>query len=81
MSGAFKRPIKRIAYRRDEAAAVLGIGTTKFDNWVKRGLLPRPIKIDDVVLYDAQALSEAWARIAGRESVDAPTGWQSRSGL
>lgn len=76
-----KRPITRLAYRRDEAAAVLGIGTTKFDAWVKRGLLPRPVKVDDVVLYDARALAEAWAAICGRETVDAPAGWNTRSGL
>lgn len=76
-----KRPITRLAYRRDEAAAVLGIGTTKFDDWVKRGLLPRPVKVDDVVLYDAKALDDAWAQMAGRGTVDAPVGWRTRSGL
>lgn len=87
----WKRPIERIAYRRDEAAATLGIGTTKLDDWVKRKILPPPVRIDDVVLYDAEGLRSAWADIVSRArdglpdregaSVDLSAGWNARSGL
>lgn len=60
---AFKRPIERLAYRRDEAAAVLGVSTTKFGEWERRGLVPRALKIDGVTLYDAQQLAIAWAAL------------------
>lgn len=58
---AFKRPIERIAYRRDEAAAALGVSTTKFAEWERRGLVPSAVKVDGVTLYDAQQLAIAWA--------------------
>lgn len=60
---AFKRPIERLAYRRDEAAAALGVSTTKFSDWERRGLVPRALKIDGVTLYDAQQLAVAWAAL------------------
>ena len=34
-----KRPIERLAYRRDEAAAALGVSANTFDAWVKAGLV------------------------------------------
>lgn len=58
---AFKRPVERLAYRRDEAAAALGVSTTKFSDWERRGLVPKAVKIDGVTLYDAQQLAIAWA--------------------
>jgi len=60
-TSVFKRPIERLAYRRDEAAAVLGVSTTKFSDWERRGLVPRALKIDGLTLYDAQQLAIAWA--------------------
>jgi hypothetical protein len=36
--------------RRDDAAGYLGISTTKFDDWVGRGLMPRPKRQDGVVV-------------------------------
>jgi predicted DNA-binding transcriptional regulator AlpA len=49
--------------RRDEAAAYLGIGPTKFDDWVSRGLLPRPKKQDGVVIWDRLALDRAFQEL------------------
>jgi len=60
MSSALKRPIDRIAYRRPEAAAALGISETKFREWEARGLMPVPFKIDGVTLYDAAEVIAAW---------------------
>ena len=60
MAGVLKRPIERLAYRRDEAAAVVGVSPSKFDEWVSRGLMPKPIKCDGCTLFDAHQLSVAW---------------------
>jgi predicted DNA-binding transcriptional regulator AlpA len=49
--------------RRDEAAAYLGIGSTKFDDWVSRGLMPRPKKQDGVVVWDRLALDRAFQEL------------------
>jgi predicted DNA-binding transcriptional regulator AlpA len=49
--------------RRDEAAASLAVSTTKFDEWVADGRMPRGHKIDGVVLWDTQEIREAWERL------------------
>lgn len=68
MGGGLKRPIERIAYRRDEAAAVFGLGLSKFEDLVRRGIFPKPVKIDGCTLYDARQLELAWAAIMERET-------------
>jgi hypothetical protein len=70
MSYILKRPIERLAYRRDEAAAVVGVSPSKFDDWVARGLMPKPIKCDGCTLFDAQQLSVAWQSLRDRNSED-----------
>ncbi len=63
MSKSIHRPIERLAYRREEAAAVVGVSPTKFDDWVARGLMPKPIKCDGCSLFDARQLGAAWQAI------------------
>lgn len=58
-----KRPIERLAYRRPEAAAVLGVSETKFAEWELRGLMPKPFHVDGCRLYDAGQIREAWQAI------------------
>jgi predicted DNA-binding transcriptional regulator AlpA len=55
--------LPRFALRRDEAAASLGISTTKFDEWVADGRMPKGRKIDGVVLWDTNEIREAWERL------------------
>jgi hypothetical protein len=64
-----KRPIERLAYRRDEAAAVLGVSLTKFEEWVARGLMPKPVKIDGCTLYDARQVDLAWQALRDGENI------------
>lgn len=45
---------------RAEAARYLGIGTTKFDELVGRGVLPKPKRIDGAVRWDRIALDLAF---------------------
>jgi hypothetical protein len=63
-----KRPIERLAYRAAEAAAVMGVSETVFRDWVARGLMPKPFKIDRVSLYSARALELAVAALVDKES-------------
>lgn len=68
MSAALKRPIERLAYRRDEAAAALGVSLTKFEELVRDGLMPKPVRVRGCVLYDAHQLAVHWQAILAGES-------------
>lgn len=45
---------------RDEAARYVGISSTKFDDLVTRGDMPRPKRIDGRVIWDRFALDMAF---------------------
>jgi predicted DNA-binding transcriptional regulator AlpA len=55
--------LPRFALRRDEAAAALAVSTTKFDEWVSDGRMPKGHQIDGVVLWDTQEIRETWERL------------------
>jgi len=46
---------------RDEAARYVGIGTTKFDEMVRDGRMPRPKRIDGRTVWDRVALDAAFS--------------------
>lgn len=46
--------------RRDDAAAYLGISTTKFDDWVAKGVMPGPKSQDRVKVWDRYRLDQAF---------------------
>ena len=46
--------------RRPDAAAYVGISPTKFDEWVARGVMPSPKRVDGVVIWDRQTLDAAF---------------------
>ena len=50
---------------RTEAANYVGIGTTKFDQLVRDGRLPKAIQIDGRVVWDRHKLDDAFDRLAG----------------
>lgn len=62
--------IPRFALKRDEAAASLAISPSLFDTWVKEGKMPQPRKIGGVVLWDAEAVRDAWIRLRDGELED-----------
>jgi predicted DNA-binding transcriptional regulator AlpA len=62
----------RFALRRDEAAASVGVSTTKFDGWCQDGRMPKGRKIDGVVLWDTQEVWESWLRLRDGESAKNP---------
>jgi predicted DNA-binding transcriptional regulator AlpA len=53
------RPVPRRGLSRDEAAVYIGIGTTKFDEMVADGRMPKPFRIDGRVLWDIHDLDLA----------------------
>lgn len=53
---------------RDEAARWIGMGTTKFDELVKDGRMPRGKRIDGRVIWDRYALDSAFADLPDSNS-------------
>jgi predicted DNA-binding transcriptional regulator AlpA len=74
---ALKRPIERLAYRRTEAAAALGVSANTFDTWVQNGLMPRPIHVGGCVLWDAAQLQVCWQMLAEGSAVDSANPWDA----
>ena len=56
--------------RRTDAARYVGVSPTKFDEWVMTGLMPRPIRVGGVVVFDRQAIDLAFDALG--ESVEQP---------
>jgi predicted DNA-binding transcriptional regulator AlpA len=44
--------VPRRGLRREDAARYVGISTTKFDECVKDGRMPKPFRIDARVIWD-----------------------------
>lgn len=55
--------------RREDAAAYIGISPTKFDDWVKRRLMPGPKRQDGIVVWDRLALDAAFEILGGEEDL------------
>lgn len=51
---------QRRGLRREDAAAYVGVSPTKFDEWVRRGLMPQPKRQDSVVVWDRLLLDRAF---------------------
>jgi hypothetical protein len=49
--------------RREEAAAYVGVSPSKFDDWVKRRVMPGPKRQDACVIWDRLALDVAFAAL------------------
>lgn len=46
----------RRGLRKLEAAVYVGVTPTKFDEWVSGGRMPKPKRIDGVIVWDMRAL-------------------------
>lgn len=46
---------------REEAARYVGVGSTKFDEMVKDGRMPKPKRVDGRTVWDRIALDAAFA--------------------
>ncbi|NSZ65163.1 hypothetical protein G6L16_018650 [Agrobacterium tumefaciens] len=56
---------------RDEAARYIGVGTTKFDQMVKDGRMPKPKRVDGRTLWDRIKLDEAFTRLPDENMIEA----------
>jgi hypothetical protein len=56
--------------RRPDAAYYIGVSPAKFDQWVERGLMPKPKRQDGVVVWDRLKLDLAFSGISGDEGND-----------
>lgn len=65
---------------RETAAALIGVGTTKFDEMVKDGRMPHPHAIDGRTLWDSDELRVAFKALDRRDHAPAPTGWEDAWG-
>ena len=50
--------------RRNDDARSNGIGVTKFDELVRRGLLPEPLRIDGCVIWDVKVRDIAFVELS-----------------
>ena len=64
--------LPRLAMRRDEAAASLGISETTFVKWIELKRMPPGHKIDGVVLWDTQEIREYWHRLKDGDTANNP---------
>jgi hypothetical protein len=53
-------PCQPRGLRHDMAAAYVGVSPSKFDEWVKRGIMPRPKRQDSITIWDRRALDTAF---------------------
>ena len=54
------RPIPRRGLSREEAAMYVGVGSTKFDEMVSDGRMPKPKKVDARKVWDVRKLDMAF---------------------
>jgi hypothetical protein len=60
-----KQQLNSLARLRSEAAHYIGAGTTKLDELVRDGLMPRQKRIDGRVIWDRFALDSVFADLSG----------------
>jgi len=74
--------LKRISargLRRDEAAAYIGIGSSKFDEMVDDERMPRPRVIDRVRVWDKNELDFAFSNLPHDDEEEKGAGWKDAS--
>jgi predicted DNA-binding transcriptional regulator AlpA len=57
------RPTPRRGLNRNEAAGFVGVSQSKFDEMVKDGRMPRPLRIDGRVIWDIHQLHSAFDKL------------------
>jgi predicted DNA-binding transcriptional regulator AlpA len=56
--------------RRDDAAAWIGLSPTKFDEMVKDGRMPQPVRMDGCVVWDRYGIDAAFDVLLGEGAPD-----------
>ncbi len=68
-------PPPRRGLRREEAARYVGFSPRKFDDLVKNGRMPKPARIDGVVLWDIRQLDAILDEIFRYDGEAKPNVW------
>jgi len=63
-------PTLKRGLSRDEAAAYIGVGTTKFDTMVADGRMPHPKVIDGRRIWDIRKLDAAFDNLPDVDAID-----------
>jgi predicted DNA-binding transcriptional regulator AlpA len=61
---------------RDAAAQYIGIGVGMFDQMVKSGRMPQPIRIGGRKVWDRYAIDDAFDALSGGAPRASSTGWE-----
>ena len=68
-------PSPRRGLRREEAARYVGFSPRKFDYLVKDGRMPKPARIDGIVLWDIRQLDAFLDEIFRHDGEAKPNVW------
>lgn len=50
--------------RREAAAGYIGVSASKFDEWVAKGVMPKPKRVDNCVIWDRHQLDAAFESLS-----------------
>lgn len=64
------RHLPRRGLSREQAAAYIGVGLTKFDAMVEDGRMPKPKRVDRRKVWDIRALDLAFDDLPGDDADD-----------
>jgi predicted DNA-binding transcriptional regulator AlpA len=67
--GAFPQLCPR-GLSREQSAAYVGFGVTKFDEMVKDERMPKPKRVDNRLVWDRYALDQAFEELAREDDVN-----------
>jgi predicted DNA-binding transcriptional regulator AlpA len=62
----------RRGLRREESARYVGVSTSKFDEMVRDGRMPKPKRIDGCVVWDLRRLDLVWDALSGDDAASNP---------
>jgi len=63
--------------RRGDAAAYVGVSASKFDDWVSRNLMPKPKRIDSIVVWDRLELDAAFEALPEGQQSESDAVWDN----
>jgi hypothetical protein len=70
-------PVEPRGLRREMAAAYVGVSPSKFEEWVAKGVMPKPKRQDGCTIWDRRALDVAFDELPSEGQV---LGWTKRAG-
>lgn len=61
------RPLYKFAVSRVRAAELLDVSPGTFDDWVRRGMMPKGVKIGALRRWDAEEIRASWYEMKEQE--------------